>query len=343
MAQLVLVFVLGSAPGLLLLWYFRSRDRRPEPGRVIWATFGLGVLITIPIVLIAGPIDQLLSGIGDPYAKGLLQSLFAAALPEELFKYIVVVYFAAAHREFDEPMDGLVYGAVASLGFATLENLLYVGGHGSGVGIARAFTAVPSHALMGAVMGYYVGQGRFGPADQLIANRLRAYFYPVLLHAAYDFPILSLNADRNHPGVAKWMGLSLVVLIAEWIWVRRLVRRLRAAQLLDAAAPEGLLGGAPLPSSPLLPPQPVPEVAPPGPGSRAAVGWLLVLLALPLTLWGAFFSLIGVAMAFGQVPTEERGVTLVTAFVLGILPLAGGILAFRGGLRRLRSSGAAPR
>ena len=84
-------------------------------------------------------------------------------IPEETFKYLVLTRYSARHRAFDEPMDGIVYGAVASLGFAALENLLYVGSGDLGTAVARAATAVPGHAFTGAIMGYYVGQARFGP------------------------------------------------------------------------------------------------------------------------------------------------------------------------------------
>jgi RsiW-degrading membrane proteinase PrsW (M82 family) len=68
-------------------------------------------------------------------------------------------------------MDGVVYGAVASLGFATLENILYVTPNGFAVAAARAFTAVPGHALLGVIMGYYVGRAKFHSNEQQRANR----------------------------------------------------------------------------------------------------------------------------------------------------------------------------
>ena len=58
-------------------------------------------------------------------------------------------------KEFDELMDGIVYGAVASLGFATLENIMYCIDGGLSVVAIRALTAVPAHASFGAIMGYY--------------------------------------------------------------------------------------------------------------------------------------------------------------------------------------------
>ena len=84
--------------------------------------------------------------------------LFVAAIPEEFVKLAILVGYNMRHHAFDEPMDGIVYGVVASLGFATLENMLFVFEGGISVAVSRAFTAVPLHAFVGAIMGYYVGR-----------------------------------------------------------------------------------------------------------------------------------------------------------------------------------------
>src|SRR5579862_9095792 len=90
-------------PTFLLLGYFRARDLNPEPARMLWTTFGLGVLICLPVIpveLLAGRLLAPIAGI--PYEHGLLHALFGAALHEELFKFPVVVFFCMQRREFDE-------------------------------------------------------------------------------------------------------------------------------------------------------------------------------------------------------------------------------------------------
>jgi hypothetical protein len=64
-------------------------------------------------------------------------------------------------REFDEPLDGVIYGVAVSLGFATLENLLYLDRMGLAIAWQRAVFAVPAHALFGGAMGYYAGRAKF--------------------------------------------------------------------------------------------------------------------------------------------------------------------------------------
>src|SRR5436189_2876788 len=191
---LTIAFVV--VPSFLLLAYFRARDLNPEPARMLWKTFAWGVAICIPVIPVEMAVGKIIAPLTAlPYEHGLAHAMLGAAVPEELFKFAVVVLFCMRSREFDEPMDGVVYGAVASLGFASLENLFYVAGddHSLRIAILRALTAVPGHAFMGAIMGYYVGQARFGSADSRAANWVKAYSLPVVLHALYDFPALAVQ------------------------------------------------------------------------------------------------------------------------------------------------------
>jgi len=137
-------------------------------------------------------------------------------------------------------MDGVVYGATASLGFATLENILYVSGGGWSVAIGRAFSAVPAHACLGAILGYYVGQARFHPERRTSA--WLGLLAATILHGCYNFPLLSFHRineygllDRyleNHLlEVAGLLLLFLVTLIVMVGWTLRIVRQLRRTQL----------------------------------------------------------------------------------------------------------------
>lgn len=186
-------------PSVILLWYFYSRDKYPEPPRVVFATFVLGVLTVIPVLLFAVPVMSFIGRVENPLAFGASVGFLAAAIPEEFFKFLVIYYYCMRHSEFDEPMDGLVYGVTASLGFATLENVLYVSSGGLVVAIVRAVSAVPMHASLGAVMGYYCGQAKFQPGNRRRLLFL-AWFVPMLLHGFYDMPVLAM---------AKYMGIPI--------------------------------------------------------------------------------------------------------------------------------------
>jgi protease PrsW len=242
-------------PSLLLIWYFHARDVHREPARVLWATFFLGVL-TIPGVLAVVLPVMKATGIehaADPYARAAGSAFIGAAIPEEAFKYLVVAAYAARHREFDEPMDGIVYGVAASLGFATLENVLYVAKGGLGVALLRAFTAVPGHAFAGAIMGYYIGQAKFRP-EARARFAFAAFFFPMLLHGIYDFAPMALEAaragGRQPTALDKTLTVPLVltffvVLIVEAVWAFRASARLRREQLAAQQAAGPALGMQP--------------------------------------------------------------------------------------------------
>ncbi len=234
--------------------------------------------------------------IQDPYLYGLADAFLCAAIPEEFFKFLVLSRYASRHKEFNEPMDGIVYGVAASLGFATLENILYVGSGGIGVTVLRALTAVPGHAFTGAVMGYYVGRARFAGPERVGLYGL-ALLVPMLLHGTYDFPLLIVSRFKKTmpgaevPNAAALLGLLTAATLGyEYRLAMRLVRRLRAEQdagrdaalpVAMAVAPGSALGSALMPVSAVAPGSapgselmPVSAVAP---GSDSLLGWIQVI------------------------------------------------------------------
>src|SRR5205823_3833219 len=145
--------LVGSAtlPAALVLWYLYRLDEHPEPREVVLKCFLLGMIICVPVLPVAMAPPK--PGNGGAVSEAFL----AAALPEAGFKFLVLWLWARRQPAFDEPMDGIVYGATASLGFAAFENVLAVGGGGFFTALLRALTAVPAHAATGVIMGAYVG------------------------------------------------------------------------------------------------------------------------------------------------------------------------------------------
>jgi RsiW-degrading membrane proteinase PrsW (M82 family) len=361
-----LLAVSAVIPSLLLVLYFHRRDLYPEPGKVIWATFGLGIATIPGVLIVALPVAAVLKGIPDAHVAGLCGAFLTAAIPEEFFKLLVVRFYAARHAAFDEPMDGVVYGAVASLGFATLENVLYVTSGGVGVAVLRAFTAVPAHAFMGAIMGYYIGRAKFHPEERVRAG-IMAYFVPMILHGLYDYPVLTLR-ELSERGLATDAALpvlpiTLAALLTLWIWAIRGLRRARADQDRGHAS---RVAGAPL-VAPVPPafPAPVAPVGPFAPPAHAPVtpafsmapahrpaapvhgpGWvggtILLVLGLLTTSVGGLVTLgVGYSLAMGQVPPWEQNQTILGVVLIGVLPLLAGFVMFALGLRSLNRASVA--
>ena len=191
------ILLISLAPILIIAFYIYFRDKyEKEPiSMLLWA-FALGAIITLPIIFIEGFLDNHWNKKFEPHNLHLLTNaayvaFVVAALTEETFKYIAF-FFIWNNKNFNEKFDGIVYAVFISLGFAAVENILYVIQHGTGTGIIRAFTAVPAHALFGVAMGYYFGQAKFTVTDKTLKLVL-ALTIPILLHGIYDFILFSEN------------------------------------------------------------------------------------------------------------------------------------------------------
>jgi len=316
-------FTAAVIPALLLMLYFHRRDVNREPARVVWFTFILGVVSTAPVVgLVLGAewlgLDP--DRIADPRLAGLASAFFQAAIPEELFKYLVLMLFVYRHREFDEPMDGVVYGVAASLGFAAMENVLYVFNGGMVVALLRAVTAVPGHAFLGVVMGYYVGQIKFNKQASRFRLILFSLLWPIILHGLYDFPLLSLlnmeEGSRTAGDIALIL-LTLAVLILEGVWALLLVRKLRRQQLNPEAIPTAKVIPAPRPANPVT-------------------TWLQIIVGGLLLTWGGVLTAL---VALGTLVEQPTGIDILYLIlgvvILALLPMTLGLFLFIRGLKRI--------
>ena len=151
---------LAFAPAIFWLWFFLKRNAyRPESRRLLAATFFLGMLSTIPAGLIHGLLlDETLLDAGITEIGVITVAMLLIVGPaEETSKFLAVRLYAYRSLYFDEPMKGLVYATAASLGFASLENLLYVLEFGPLVMIGRAPLSTVAHVIFGAFWGYALG------------------------------------------------------------------------------------------------------------------------------------------------------------------------------------------
>ena len=259
----LLTIAAAAIPALALLYYFYRRDLNPEPRGALLKTFFLGVLTTLAVIVLTRPIDILGGALADshPVMISAFLAFIGAAIPEEGAKFWVLMRYSARHRAFEEPMDGIVYGVAASLGFATLENILYVSAGGWPAALLRAFTAVPAHACFGAMMGYYIGQAFF--VTQRPGTAWRGLLLAMLVHGLYDWFLMTITYSFEsatehwrYPGQRfEVMGLAAVgwlfLMIFQVIWVVRKVRALRRQQISDAATAPPAITGASTPTGSL--------------------------------------------------------------------------------------------
>jgi RsiW-degrading membrane proteinase PrsW (M82 family) len=234
----VLTVLCTVLPVAVLLRYFYMRDAHREPRSVLVKTFLLGLLATIPVVLLDLGLEALRPASLSLLRGALYEAFVLAAIPEELLKLAVILRYSMRQASFEEPMDGIVYGATAALGFAFLENALYVAQGGLVVAALRSVTAVPMHAAAGAILGHFAARARFARGGRL--ETWKGLAAVVTLHGLYDFAALGAaglatgipsGAPARTGEVLGLIALWLATLATSIVWTIRLVRRTRREQL----------------------------------------------------------------------------------------------------------------
>jgi RsiW-degrading membrane proteinase PrsW (M82 family) len=209
----------GAVPALLAMAYFDHLDaRRPEPRRTLRLVALAGALSAIPVVILGQVLKMFapagidgIDGIDATWAGAIYMSFVIAALPEEAGKLGSMMLFAWRRPEFDERMDGIVYGARAGLGFALVENVAYLLLIPAGLGeyisvfIGRAVLAVPGHATWGGIMGCFAARHRF---DGKGPGMLGGYAIAVALHGVYD--VFLFGAPVAIAQGYTWVGLGVL-------------------------------------------------------------------------------------------------------------------------------------
>ncbi|NBP68782.1 MAG: protease PrsW [Cytophagia bacterium] len=198
---------LALAPGIAIAIYIYLKDRHErEPIKLLLMSFFYGVLSTIITLLISWPLTKSVSIDPTSISDQFINAFFLVALVEEFSKFLFVRFILYNNKNFNEPFDGIVYALMVSMGFATLENVLYTFQYGVTTGVLRMFTAVPAHATFGILMGYFLGLAKFTHRRELYYAFL-ALLVATLFHGAYDY-FWFINYV---PGV--WIGaiVSLIV------------------------------------------------------------------------------------------------------------------------------------
>jgi RsiW-degrading membrane proteinase PrsW (M82 family) len=205
------VFAAATLPALFFLGHGIAKARADWRSEALWSAFFLGAVAAIVALVFVVPLGYLVRLVEWPVlAGGAIDAVVVAAIPEETVKFIVLVRLAERHVDVRRRQDLLVLALAVSLGFATLENLAYIAAPGDWtlIATARAITAVPGHGIFGLVMGALLIAARLrgdGPPRHLIL----VLATPIVLHAAYDFPLMAMTRGGDKVWLA---GLWLFIL-----------------------------------------------------------------------------------------------------------------------------------
>ena len=201
-----IILLTALLPIIVLGYYIYHKDKKsPEPTGQLVKAFLFGVL-SVPVSFCMS-IPLGIIGLYPVEATSILGSIstafFGAAIPEEIAKFFMLWLLLRKNPYFDEKMDGIVYAVCVSLGFAALENIMYLFSNAEtylSIGIARAIFAVPGHFCFGILMGYYYSLAKFYPKTPK-KNKVFILVAPILVHGLYDSILFIINVTPAISGI----------------------------------------------------------------------------------------------------------------------------------------------
>jgi RsiW-degrading membrane proteinase PrsW (M82 family) len=223
------VALVGVVPPLLyMLLVDRLDAKRPEPRATLRKTTLAGALAFFPCVLIEEALERIAPI--DPLAHVLFRAFVGVAVFEELAKLLCIRFYVWNKPEFDERLDGIVYGARAALGFALVENVVYLVRQTSvrffvGTLIVRALLSVPAHGLWTSLVGHMAARRRFDGRGPGFAG---GYAIAVLGHGIFDAALLGapvLKDLQNTAAATALLAVPVLETIAGFVILRQLGKR----------------------------------------------------------------------------------------------------------------------
>ena len=200
--ELILIYI-SALPIILILLYVYNQDKEKEPIFLLLQLFGLGMISCFIVLAISNSLEKFLPFMkyqtDANFIETFLYSFLGVAIVEEGCKWTMLFTRGYFHKEFDEIYDIIVYSVFVSLGFAFLENLIYILLIGNiQVAIIRAISAVPGHACNAIFMGYYLSYAKQFHVQKNNKQEtnyiLLSILMPTILHGIYDFCLL-LNSS----------------------------------------------------------------------------------------------------------------------------------------------------
>lgn len=238
MNVIILAAIAALLPVGFLLYFIYKKDKyQPEPKKWLWKGGLYGILAAIMVIVFSLFKPEFI--VLYPYLEGTVlgalgTSLFDAAIPEEAAKLFMLWLLIRKNSYFDEHLDGIVYATLIGLGFAGLENIIYVLDsldNFVAIAITRAIFSVPGHFFFAVVMGYYVSLAYFGnksKAKKAMYWAL-AFIVPVILHFIFDAILMSTEA------MTELSGMLIVSFIVFCVWLRKSgLRKISTMQEQDA-------------------------------------------------------------------------------------------------------------
>jgi RsiW-degrading membrane proteinase PrsW (M82 family) len=231
MMDVISLLALALAPGIAIGIYIYLKDKHErEPLSLLLISFMYGVLSTAVTLFISWPLDFIVTVNEANVVHQFGNAFFKVALVEEFSKFIFIRFILYNNKNFNEPFDGIVYACMVGMGFATLENIIYVFQYGAPTGIIRMFTAVPAHATFAVLMGYFLGKAKFTHRKEIYYSFV-ALLVATAFHGAYDYFWFIAFV----PGI--WVGAILSLIVAFVLSKRAIRLHQQASPFIDPPPP----------------------------------------------------------------------------------------------------------
>lgn len=233
MLYVICLFILTIAPAIFLAAYIYKKDvYEKESTKLLTRLFFAGILsamLTIIISSILGGIFPFFASDSTNVLYYSLPELFiyvfvGIAFVEEFSKWIFVKMIAWNNKEFNYLYDAIVYSVFVSLGFATIENILYALEVSTLKNVLlRAVLAVPGHAFDGVFMGYNLAKAKLFKLQKDKKNSRKYLIFsllvPTLLHGIYDF--LLFADESNHFFLWLFIFFILILYIMAFLYIKK--------------------------------------------------------------------------------------------------------------------------
>lgn len=227
---MLLLVISALLPAMILLGYIRFKDKsQPEPAKWIARGFVYGAISTFVSTLVVIPIGVMgfyTATEATTLSEAVRTAFFGAAIPEEAAKLLMLWLLLRKNPFFDERIDGIVYAVCIGMGFASVENIMYLASSENWltVGIMRALVSVPGHFMFAVAMGYYYSRGYWGNSRMYMCM---AFIAPMLIHGIFD--AILMVSDVTTSGIAT-------VLMFCFFWFFFKIRRGASDKISDLLA-----------------------------------------------------------------------------------------------------------
>lgn len=221
-----LLLAAAILPIIGLCSFIYKKDPTKEPKSLLAKLFVFGFFSSIPVIIV----ELILGNIFPTESSGSFIQMFinvfiSVALVEEGFKWLITKKFGYDNKEFDEVYDIIVYAVFVSLGFACIENILYVLSYGLGNAIMRAITSIPGHTCFAVIMGYYYSKAKINEMNKSnlkSKNLVLSLLAPTLAHTLYDATIFYASASEMYSYFGLFLVSYIVMVVVCFIIVNKI-------------------------------------------------------------------------------------------------------------------------